>query len=44
MMKQMISGQVCPENSREIGRFFRDFVPKNPAKFDFFSTTYQKPC
>ena len=22
--------------SCEIGRFFRDFVPKNRAKFDFF--------
>ena len=25
-----------PRNSREIGWFFRHFVPKNPAKFDFF--------
>ena len=25
-----------PRNSREIGRFFREFVCKNPAKFDFF--------
>ena len=24
-----------PQNSR-IGRFFREFVPKNPVKFDFF--------
>ena len=24
------------ENSREIGRFFREFVPENPAKFDIF--------
>ena len=24
------------ENSREISRFFREFVPENPAKFDFF--------
>ena len=23
-------------NSREMGRFFREFVPKNHAKFDFF--------
>ena len=23
-------------NSCEIGRFFHEFVPKNPAKFDFF--------
>ena len=33
---QLLLGEVCPENSREIGRFFREFVPKNPAKFDFF--------
>ena len=26
------------------GRFYCEFVPKNPAKFDFFSATYQKPC
>ena len=24
-------------NSRKIGRFFCEFVPRNPAKFDFFS-------
>ena len=24
------------ENSREIGRFFRELVPENTAKFDFF--------
>ena len=23
---------------------FPGFVPENPGKFDFFSTTYQKPC
>ena len=23
--------------------FFREFAPENPAKFDFFSATYQKP-
>ena len=33
-----------PQNSRKIGRFFHKFAPKNPAKFDFFSVTYQKPC
>ena len=27
---------VFPRNSREIGRFFREFVPENPAKFAFF--------
>ena len=26
-----------PRNSREIGRFFREFAPENPAKFEFFS-------
>ena len=25
-----------PRNYREIGRFFREFAPKNPAKFNFF--------
>ena len=33
-----------PRNSRVIGRFSREFAPENPAKFDFFSATYQKPC
>ena len=28
--------QKFPRNSREIGRFFREFVPENPAKFDLF--------
>ena len=25
-----------PRKSREIGRFFREFAPENPAKFCFF--------
>ena len=33
---RLLFGEICPENSREISRFFREFVPKNPAKFDFF--------
>ena len=33
---RLLSGQVCPKNSHKISSFFRDFVPKNPAKFDFF--------
>ena len=41
---QLIFGYVCPENSREINQFSRKFAPKNPAKFDFFLVTYQKPC
>ena len=36
--------QKFSRNSCEISRFFREFFPKNPAKFDFFSATYQKPC
>ena len=37
---QLIFGDVY----REIGLFIREFAPKNPAKFDFFSATYQKSC
>ena len=37
------SAELASQNSREIGRFFREFVPENPVKFDFFSATYQKP-
>ena len=33
---QLLFGEVCSENSREIGQFFREFASKNPAKFDFF--------
>ena len=33
---RLLFGEVCPENSCEIGRFFRKFVPKNPTKIDFF--------
>ena len=33
---RLLFGEVCPENSREISRFFHEFVPKNPAKSDFF--------
>ena len=32
----IVFSETGPENSREIGRFFREFVPENPAKFDFF--------
>ena len=31
------SAKICPENSRELGRFPREFVSSNPAKFHFFS-------
>ena len=41
-------GKICPEFfrqiPREIGRFFCEFISENPAKFGFFSTTYQRPC
>ena len=36
--------RIFPPNSREIGRFFCKFISENPAKFGFFSTTYQRPC
>ena len=39
----LLPSQVCPENSREICRFFRDLVPKNPAKFDFFPRPIRSP-
>ena len=41
---QLIFGDVCPKNCREIGRFIRQFAPKNLVKFDFFSAIYQKFC
>ena len=45
---RLISSEICTENNhkirnREIGQLFREFIPKNRAKFDFFSATYQKP-
>ena len=40
---RLFSDQVCPENSREIGRFFRNLSLKIPRNVTFFSTTYQKP-
>ena len=43
VLYQLSFSETGLENSREIGRFFREFVPENPAKFDFFSATYQKP-
>ena len=39
----MKSARKLTQNYREIGWFFREFVPKNPVKFDFSSTTCQKP-
>ena len=39
---QLIFADVCLENCSEIGRFIREFAPKNPVKFDFFSVIYQK--
>ena len=32
-----------PQNSREIGCFFREFDPENPAKFDFFPRPTRSP-
>ena len=44
ILYQSFFSETGLENSCEIGHFFRKFVPENPAKFDFFSVTYQKPC
>ena len=47
VLYQLFFSQTGLENSREIPMksavFFHEFVPENPAKFDFFSVTYQKP-
>ena len=37
VLYQSFFSEIGLENSREIGRFSRKFVPENPAKFDFFS-------
>ena len=36
ILYQSFFSETGLENSREIGHFFREFVPENPAKFDFF--------
>lgn len=36
--------QKFPQISHEISLFLRKIVSEIPAKFDFFSITYQKPC
>ena len=33
----LVFGDISPENSREVSRFFRESVSENRAKFDFFS-------
>ena len=33
-----------PRNSREIGQFCHEFVPKNPGKFDFFPWPIRNPA
>ena len=43
MFYQLFVGEVCRENSQEIGQFFWEFLFKNPAKFDLFFTTYETP-
>lgn len=40
----IVFSEICPENShdfpRDIGRFVREIVSENLAKFGFFSATY----
>ena len=40
---RMLFSEVCPQNSGEIGRFFREFVPIKTREIWLFSATYQKP-
>ena len=42
---QLFLRKVSPplKKNQEIGQFFWEFVPKNPAKFDLFFMTYEKP-
>ena len=47
---QSISSEICPENSHEIGRFYRFYQPiflrislKIPRNLTFFSATDQTP-
>ena len=39
VLYQSFFSETGLENSREIGRFFHEFVPEDPVK-----ATYQKPC
>ena len=46
LQNRLISPRILtffPWKSCEIGWFFREFAPENPAKFCFFSAKYQKP-
>ena len=40
---RLLFGKVCPENSREISHFFREFICKIPRNLTFSSATCQKP-
>ena len=34
--KLIVFSEICQKKPREIGRFFYEFAPENPLKFDFF--------
>ena len=38
------SAKLASKIPAKLAVFFCEFAPENPAKFDFFPTTYQKPC
>ena len=40
---RLLCSEVYPENSCKISWFFCKFVPKNPAKFDFFPRPIRSP-
>ena len=33
--KLIVFSEICQKKPREIGRFFYEFAPENPSKFDF---------
>ena len=41
---RLLFGEVCPENSREIGRISANLSLKIPQNLTFSSATYPKPC
>ena len=43
VLYQSFFSETGLENSREIGRFFREFAPENPAKLDFFPRPTRSP-
>ena len=41
---RLLFNKVCLKNFPEIGRFFREFIPKNPAKYQSPEYSLQSLC